>query len=301
MMKRNLKRTIAFLGAVCMLPFPQIANVAGMAQSVSAEDRIGVKTLKQSLQTSTSFQTAAGKCQKVKEDEIKDSYDVTYGDSITFFISKTKDSDTVIDNENDQKHDNAESEETKDPETEKIPDYEIPDTIHGFSCHTEESEDRYQITLTANEAMRSSTIKIKGQEITLKTEKRKLTAKASVKNKIYDGTTNAEYESSPSIQNVLDTDGSKFYFSYKNPVFETKDVGEQETSPITINLSDDDNYEIDDISGLKATITPKEITTSMIKIKSKVYDGTTEAEYEDKITALGVVAGDDVLLNIPTP
>ena len=133
-MKRNLKRTIAFLGAVCMLPFPQIANVAGMAQSVSAEDRIGVKTLKQSLQTSTSFQTAAGKCQKVKEDEIKDSYDVTYGDSITFFISKTKDSDTVIDNENDQKHDNAESEETKDPETEKIPDYEIPDTIHGFSC-----------------------------------------------------------------------------------------------------------------------------------------------------------------------
>ena len=301
MMKRNLKRTIAFLGAVCMLPFPQIANVAGMAQSVSAEDRIGVKTLKQSLQTSTSFQTAAGKCQKVKEDEIKDSYDVTYGDSITFFISKTKDSDTVIDNENDQKHDNAESEETKDPETEKIPDYEIPDTIHGFFCHTEESEDRYQITLTANEAMRNSTIKIKGQEITLKTEKRKLTAKASVKNKIYDGTTNAEYESSPSIQNVLDTDGSKFYFSYKNPVFETKDVGEQETSPITINLSDDDNYEIDDISGLKATITPKEITTSMIKIKSKVYDGTTEAEYEDKITALGVVAGDDVLLNIPTP
>ena len=63
--------------------------------------------------------------------------------------------------------------------------------------------------------MRSAAIKIKGQDVVLKTKKRKLTAKASVKNKVYDGTTNAEYESSPSIQNVLDSDEISFYFRYK--------------------------------------------------------------------------------------
>ena len=73
-----------------MLPCPQVANVAVMAQNVSVGSSIGAKTLKQSLQTSTNFETASGKRQEVKENNIEDSYDITYGDSITFFVSKTK-------------------------------------------------------------------------------------------------------------------------------------------------------------------------------------------------------------------
>lgn len=283
-----------------MLPCPQVANVAVMAQNVSVGSSIGAKTLKQSLQTSTNFETASGKRQEVKENKIEDSYDITYGDSITFFVSKTKipDQDQTDNsgNEDDQKQDDGQ----KDSETDVIPDYEVPDTINGFSFNKEETDDGYQLTFTANEAMRSAAIKIKGQDVVLKTKKRKLTAKASVKNKVYDGTTNAEYESSPSIQNVLDSDENQFYFRYKNPTFEKKNVGEQQVSPISINLSSD-NYEIDDISGLKATIEQKEITTSTIKIKSKVYDGTTTAEYANKVTLLGVISGDDVQLNVPTP
>ena len=59
-----------------------------------------------------------------------------------------------------------------------IPDYEVPDTINGFSFNKEETDDGYQLTFTANEAMRSAAIKIKGQDVVLKTKKRKLTAKS---------------------------------------------------------------------------------------------------------------------------
>ena len=59
-MRKNVKRTIAVLSAVCMLPCPQVANVAVMAQNVSVGSSIGAKTLKQSLQTSTNFETASG-------------------------------------------------------------------------------------------------------------------------------------------------------------------------------------------------------------------------------------------------
>lgn len=95
--------------------------------------------------------------------------------------------------------------------------------------------------------MRSAAIKIKGQDVVLKTKKRKLTAKASVNNKVYDGTTNAEYESSPSIQNVLDSDENQFYFRYKNPTFEKKMLENNRFHQISINLSSD-NYEIDEYS-----------------------------------------------------
>lgn len=132
-MRKNVKRTIAVLSAVCMLPCPQVANVAVMAQNVSVGSSIGAKTLKQSLQTSTNFETASGKRREVKENNIEDSYDITYGDSITFFVSKTKipDQDQTDNsgNEDDQKQDDGQ----KDSETDVIPDYEVPDTINGFS------------------------------------------------------------------------------------------------------------------------------------------------------------------------
>ena len=88
-MRKNVKRTIAVLSAVCMLPCPQVANVAVMAQNVSVGSSIGSKILKQSLQTSTNFETASGKRQEVKENNIEDSYDITYGDSI-FFVLRQK-------------------------------------------------------------------------------------------------------------------------------------------------------------------------------------------------------------------
>lgn len=286
-MRKNVKRTIAVLSAVCMLPCPQVANVAVMAQNVSVGSSIGAKTLKQSLQTSTNFKTASGKRQEVKENNIEDSYDITYGDSITFFVSKTKipDQDQTDNsgNEDDQKQDDGQ----KDSETDVIPDYEVPDTINGFSFNKEETDDGYQLTFTANEAMRSAAIKIKGQDVVLKTKKRKLTAKASVKNKVYDGTTNAEYESSPSIQNVLDSDENQFYFRYKNPTFEKKNVGEQQVSPISINLSSD-NYEIDDISGLKATIEKAKLVYRAKDQTRKYGEANPKLTYEVK----GFVAGD---------
>lgn len=286
-MRKNVKRTIAVLSAVCMLPCPQVANVAVMAQNVSVGSSIGAKTLKQSLQTSTNFETASGKRQEVKEKNIEDSYDITYGDSITFFVSKTKipDQDQTDNsgNEDDQKQDDGQ----KDSETDVIPDYEVPDTINGFSFNKEETDDGYQLTFTANEAMRSAAIKIKGQDVVLKTKKRKLTAKASVKNKVYDGTTNAEYESSPSIQNVLDSDENQFYFRYKNPTFEKKNVGEQQVSPISINLSSD-NYEIDDISGLKATIEKAKLVYRAKDQTRKYGEANPKLTYEVK----GFVAGD---------
>ena len=170
-MRKNVKRTIAVLSAVCMLPCPQVANVAVMAQNVSVGNSIGAKTLKQSLQTSTNFETASGKRQEVKENNIEDSYDITYGDSITFFVSKTKipDQDQTDNsgNEDDQKQDDGQ----KDSETDVIPDYEVPDTINGFSFNKEETDDGYQLTFTANEAMRSAAIKIKGQDVVLKTKR----------------------------------------------------------------------------------------------------------------------------------
>ena len=89
-MRKNVKRTIAVLSAVCMLPCPQVANVAVMAQNVSVGNSIGAKTLKQSLQTSTNFETASGKRQEVKENNIEDSYDITYGDSIIFLFLRQK-------------------------------------------------------------------------------------------------------------------------------------------------------------------------------------------------------------------
>lgn len=286
-MRKNVKRTIAVLSAVCMLPCPQVANVAVMAQNVSVGSSIGAKTLKQSLQTSTNFETASGKRQEVKENNIEDSYDITYGDSITFFVSKTKipDQDQTDNsgNEDDQKQDDGQ----KDSETDVIPDYEVPDTINGFSFNKEETDDGYQLTFTANEAMRSAAIKIKGQDVVLKTKKRKLTAKASVKNKVYDGTTNAEYESSPSIQNVLDSDENQFYFRYKNPTFEKKNVGEQQVSPISINLSSG-NYEIDDISGLKATIEKAKLVYRAKDQTRKYGEANPKLTYEVK----GFVAGD---------
>lgn len=48
-MRKNVKRTIAVLSAVCMLPCPQVANVAVMAQNVSVGSSIGAKTLKRLL------------------------------------------------------------------------------------------------------------------------------------------------------------------------------------------------------------------------------------------------------------
>ena len=69
-MRKNVKRTIAVLSAVCMLPCPQVANVAVMAQNVSVGSSIGSKILKQSLQTSTNFETASGKRQEVKENNM---------------------------------------------------------------------------------------------------------------------------------------------------------------------------------------------------------------------------------------
>ena len=140
-MRKNVKRTIAVLSAVCMLPCPQVANVAVMAQNVSVGSSIGAKTLKQSLQTSTNFETASGKRREVKENNIEDSYDITYGDSITFFVSKTKipnqDQTDNSGNEDDQKQDDGQ----KDSETDVIPDYEVPDTINGFSFNKEETDD----------------------------------------------------------------------------------------------------------------------------------------------------------------
>ena len=85
-MRKNVKRTIAVLSAVCMLPCPQVANVAVMAQNVSVGSSIGAKTLKQSLQTSTNFETASGKRQEVKENKIEDSYDITYGLLLFLFL-----------------------------------------------------------------------------------------------------------------------------------------------------------------------------------------------------------------------
>ena len=84
--------------------------------------------------------------QEVKENKIEDSYDITYGDSITFFVSKTKipDQDQTDNsgNEDDQKQDDGQ----KDSETDVIPDYEVPDTINGFSFNKEETDDGYQLT-----------------------------------------------------------------------------------------------------------------------------------------------------------
>lgn len=285
-----------------MLPYPQAVNVPVMAQNAVMGNYVSTKQLIRSLQTSTNFKTTSGKQEEIKEDSIESTYDITYGDAITFFVSKTKDSEDDNTNDTvDSKDETGTDEDEKDSEETKVPDFEIPDTVHGFSYNKEETEDGYQLTFTANEAMRSTIIKIKGQEILLKTEKRKLTANASVMDKTYDGTTDADYQSAPIVENVLDTDQDKFSFTYKNPTFEEKNVGEQEISPITINLSDSENYEIEPIQGLKATIRQKEITTSEIAVKSKVYDGTTEATYANKVTLNGIVAGDDVKLNVPTP
>ena len=281
-MRKNVKRTIAVLSAVCMLPCPQVANVAVMAQNVSVGNSIGAKTLKQSLQTSTNFETASGKRQEVKENNIEDSYDITYGDSITFFVSKTKipDQDQTDNsgNEDDQKQDDGQ----KDSETDVIPDYEVPDTINGFSFNKEETDDGYQLTFTANEAMRSAAIKIKGQDVVLKTKKRKLTAKASVKNKVYDGTTDIKEEQNLSVQLYSDSgtpDSRDVRADQVNWAYQSADVGEHNIEAANITLAGDNakNYELTENStSIKGNIVARDFASMTVSADPLTYNGTEQ-------------------------
>ena len=89
----------------------------------------------------------------------------------------------------------------------------------------------------------------------LKTKKRKLTAKASVKNKVYDGTTDITEEQNLSVQLYSDSgtpDSQDVRADQVNLAYQSADVGEHNIEDGNITLAGDNakNYELTENSAI---------------------------------------------------
>ena len=128
----------------------------------------------------------------------------------------------------------------------------------GITITNEKNGENYTTIITANQAGASVEFTYGDTTIKITTEKRQLTATASVLDKIYDGTVDAEYGQIPTVSNVLTQDAADFSYTYSKAAFDTKDYGtKKEIQPIKIT-SNNSNYEIEDITGLTATINKKQ-------------------------------------------
>ncbi|MEE3362580.1 MAG: YDG domain-containing protein, partial [Anaerovoracaceae bacterium] len=127
--------------------------------------------------------------------------------------------------------------------------------------------------------------------------KKELTVNASVKDKVYDGTVNAEFEADPTISGVIP--GDKVILNYVTPSFSDKNVGDDKAisfSPdFSISGKDAGNYSIAQPE-VRAKITKKPVSVTDAAVKNKTYDGTTVAEI-NKAALVGVVGDDKVSLD----
>lgn len=169
----------------------------------------------------------------------------------------------------------------------------------GITVTNEKSGENYTTILTANQAGASVEFTYGDTTIKITTEKRQLMATASVLDKIYDGTVDAEYDQIPTVSNVLTQDTEDFSYTYSKAAFDTKDCGtKKEIQPIKVT-SNNPNYEINDITGLTAAINKKELSITDVAVKDKTYDKDTKASFVNTPKLVGVVGGEDVKLVIP--
>jgi hypothetical protein len=76
-------------------------------------------------------------------------------------------------------------------------------------------------------------------------------------------------------------------------------MGKQVTATFGLNGADSANYTLTQTKGLKADITPAELTIENAALTSKVYDGTTNA-INTKVSLGGLISGDTVTIGTQT-
>ena len=125
--------------------------------------------------------------------------------------------------------------------------------------------------------------------------KKDVTVTASVEDKIYDGTTTADFDIDSSGTIIS---GDDVTIAGSNANFSDKNVGEDKSvsfGDLSISGDDKDNYNITIANtDVTADITPKQITVTGTAA-DKIYDGNTSANVELELT--GVISGDTVAVS----
>lgn len=122
--------------------------------------------------------------------------------------------------------------------------------------------------------------------------------------KVYDGSTEAKITEKGTFDGLID--GDKVDIVTGNAAYDDRNVGNGKTVAFyDFALSGDDaaNYVLSaPPAGTTASITPKELTISDLKVKDKQYDGKNTAEIDGTPTLVGVVDGDVLTLvnGVPT-
>ena len=122
--------------------------------------------------------------------------------------------------------------------------------------------------------------------------------------KIYDGNTDAKITASGTFDGLIDGDDVTIVTG--KAAYDDKNVGTDKTITFTgFDLAGDDaaNYLLSSQPvSTTASITPKELTITDLKVKDKQYDGKNTAEIDGTPTLVGVVDGDELELvnGVPT-
>lgn len=256
---KTIKKATAFIIAACICFSTQMPQA--MQPPVESLSKANKKSIGAAIETSSEGSTIIVNTDDLKETET--TYNIEYGDKITFISTE----------------------------------YLYSEETENFDVENAEIEGRFYTSFKAITAGGSLSLNIGEKEITLNSIKRKLEVKAAIADKVYDSTATAVFSQSPVVCNVLDKD-RPFTYTYDNPEFYSKTVGEQKVKDIKFTCSND-NYEIEDLTNLKAQITKKKISVAKTIIKTKTYDGTLKAEFMESPELSGVVKGDNVELSIP--
>jgi filamentous hemagglutinin family protein len=117
--------------------------------------------------------------------------------------------------------------------------------------------------------------------------------------KVYDGTTTATLlYGNPQLSGLLGADAATVVLSYSGATaaFSSKNAGTNlpvTTAGFTISGTDSSNYQLTQVSGLTADITPAQLTVTLIGNPTKPYNGTTTAALSSANFAVsGFVAGE---------
>ena len=133
-----------------------------------------------------------------------------------------------------------------------------------------------------------------------------LTVNVTVKEKTYDGKTDATVNATLDTTDVVGTDNVTLVTDGVTAAnFNTKDVGTGKpvtlTGSYTLSGAAKDNYTLTQPSGITGSITPANLTITDLTVADKTYDGTNTATINSTPTLKGVVAGETVTLVNGTP
>ena len=157
----------------------------------------------------------------------------------------------------------------------------------------------YNLKITATKTDGSTVLGTENLPFTI--SKKALTVTATVKDKTYDGKTDATLKSA-SLSGVLNADKSAVTLDEEDitVTFADKNAGDSKAVTATVSggaLTGDKagNYEIKTATAENAKISPATVTAT-IKAENKEYDGSETAEVETKLT--GMVDGDNVTAKV---